>query len=476
MEGRSLALAAVLAAAALVATALVATAGVEGTWSDSFLDTSQVQSYSGVRFVSGTVSLTPKTISREGLSFALSQSVGCPSVVKSASTYFLYYCTGSSVGAATSSDGVAWTDRGTVIPAGFQGTNDSGYAFYEGTLLVGSTIYMWYSGRNSGTGLTAILLATSTDGLNWTGAGTVLGPEPVSGTYQSAYAPSVLWNGTAFLMWYTTYDGSHTWIRWATSTDGSTWTRKGIALAPQAPDATFGPRFPSVVKSGADYVMWYHCSAAVEQVCRARSPAGGAWTPEGPALSPDPNVPGETWIATMPDAMQIAPHQYRVWYAAAGTTGAIYSGTTTDGYASPGYLTSVPIYLPTNETWLWLSVDKVETATASVRVSVLDAGSSSPIPGYVATTGTNVSLTGIDWKSHAVIRLNGSLASTAFDTPMLLAWSVAYGTPPPPPPTPASPLDVLVNPLFVVLIVLVAAGAVFYVVLRRKGRSAPPAQ
>ena len=467
--------AAVLAAVALVGMALLPATEAGSTWTDSFLDVSLVRTSSGVRIGGGDVQLLPQPLTRQGLAFGLGQNLGGPSVVLHGGTYYLFYYYPSggtySIAVATSSDMSNWTDHGIVVPAGFQGTNDSGGALFEVVVVVGSTFHLWYSGI-AGSGLYSILHATSTDGLNWTSAGTTLAPEVVAGIPESTYGPGAIWNGTGFMMWYTTYDGSQTSIRLATSPDGTSWTRRGVVLAPVSPDETYGARFPGVVQGPSDLVMWYNCVGAVQRFCRARSPDGRTWTREGAVLSPDPNLPGESAVIVSPFPFQTAPHQYRVWYAAGGSfPGEVYSALTSDGYASPGSVTSVPILLPANETWLWLQLEKDEPQGATVRISILDGATGTVLPGYASASATNLSLSGIDWRAHSNLELQATLASTSFATPLLLAWSVTYGLPPP---APAGPFSFLASPLFVVLLVLAAAGVLLYVVGRKKDHSPPP--
>lgn len=420
-------------------TALPARATQE-TWTDGFTNGSFVQQATNVTIGGGRVILGPAPISREGLAFGSSAGASSPAIVLVGSIYYLYYSTGGPgstvIGVATSSDGSTWRDRGTVIPTGFQGANDSAYVLYETVVVVGATFHMWYSGQNGATGIYQIEHATSADGLNWTGRGTALSPEIVGGTAESTYAPAVVVNNGIYTMWYTTFNGTDTALWVATSSDGGTWVRRGPVMGPQPGTEANGPRMPTVVLTSSGYRMWYVCSGAQDQICRARSGDGMNWTREGVVLSPNPALPGESGVVALPSALEVNPGFYRIWYAARGSGVAeIYTGLTTGGPASPGRLISVRIPIPKNMTWLWLEIQKVEPSGTAVAVTIVDGSTGLPITGYIALAGSNVSLAGIDPTAVASIRLEADLASTGANSPILERWSVVYGTPVPQPST-----------------------------------------
>ncbi len=461
MEGRLASSCVILLAAAVVVFSFSGSVrAAQGTWTDEFADGSRVQSSDGVTISGGEVRLRPEPLARLGYAFGASVGASSPSIARQGSTYFLYYVTGGygsvSIGAATSPDALNWTDHGLVITPGFQGSADSMNVLYEDVLVIGSEFHMWYSGQSGATGLYSVMHATSPDGLNWTGAGVALSPEIVQGASQSAYAPAVLWTGSGYSMWYTTYNGANTWIRFADSTDGVVWNRQGIVMDPQAPDDSSGPRMPTVVRTTSDFAMWYSCSGATEPICRARSADGKSWVREGPVLQTDPDIPGESSGIAIPSALEAGSGLFRIWYAAEGLgTAGIYSALATDGYESPGYLTSVSIPLQANLTWLWLLVDKVEPAGTSVQVAITDGETGLPIGGYTALSASNVSLEGIDRHIHVSIQLNATLTSDSGANPQLDRWSVVYGTPASNPSTPTG----FQVPLEIVAVLAVGGGA-----------------
>ncbi|MCG8351239.1 MAG: hypothetical protein MI924_25995, partial [Chloroflexales bacterium] len=116
----------------------------------------------------------------------------------------------------------------------------------------GATCYrMWYTGVDSSGGR-RIGYATSPNGVDWTrvvgtaGLGSVLGNGP-SGRFDSngASFPTVVRNGDTFEMWYIGYDGSIFSAGMASSTDGMNWTRlngpltKSSVLRPTGQEGTF---------------------------------------------------------------------------------------------------------------------------------------------------------------------------------------------------------------------------------------------
>ena len=120
------------------------------------------------------------------------------------------------IGFATSPDGVTWTKHpgNPVLDLGPSGTWDDEFTFTPNTLFDGAEYKMWYSG-NYGSGY-----ATSSDGIEWTkyegNPVFDLGP---SGAWDDAEArsPIVLFDGDAYKMWYSGYDGSSYRIGYAIS-------------------------------------------------------------------------------------------------------------------------------------------------------------------------------------------------------------------------------------------------------------------
>jgi predicted GH43/DUF377 family glycosyl hydrolase len=102
-------------------------------------------------------------------------------------------------------------------------------------VIVNDTCRMWYAGGSDEPIVAQIGYATSTDGINWTKYEN--NPVVRVGTADSwdslwVYSPCVIYNESAFTMWYTGAIGDYTdynpWemgVGYATSTDGINWTK-----------------------------------------------------------------------------------------------------------------------------------------------------------------------------------------------------------------------------------------------------------
>lgn len=172
---------------------------------------------------------------------------------------------------------------------------DSGEVFGPRVYYDGSTYHMWYTGTIRLWGY-RIGYAASNDGVSWikSSANPVLLPGP-PGSWDSGFvsSPSVIYNGSVYMMWYVggkqpseyhyyTYSGSQG-FGLATSTDGVAWTKYGNGspvMTTSALDASV--MFdPWVLQIGNQFKMWYTCGSGIEsrlEVCYASSPDGIHWT------------------------------------------------------------------------------------------------------------------------------------------------------------------------------------------------------
>ncbi|HMH22521.1 MAG TPA: AMP-binding protein [Puia sp.] len=174
----------------------------------------------------------------------------------------------------------------------------------------------WYTGWNGqteqlGGGLSKKInfrvgYATSTDGMNWTkfkgsaGAGSVLQPggkgEPDAYGVEDAY---VIKENGIYRMWYTGYDGTTRRILYATSPDGTNWTKNGLVLLSDRkgePERS-GTENPVIIHRQGQYELWYQGRSAAlsnRALERAISPDGISWKKAGEVLL-HPSVPGPHW-------------------------------------------------------------------------------------------------------------------------------------------------------------------------------------
>lgn len=155
-----------------------------------------------------------------------------PAVIYEDSLFKMWYSSSSSIGLATSTDGLVWNryHANPVFQAsGTEGAFDKLYANRADIYKSGSVYYMYYNGFNGQqSGVGKIGLATSSDGINWTRYAN--NPILTVGTGWedfSLYNASVVKVGST---WYMLYEGKglsdYTQIiGLATSTDGYTWTK-----------------------------------------------------------------------------------------------------------------------------------------------------------------------------------------------------------------------------------------------------------
>jgi predicted GH43/DUF377 family glycosyl hydrolase len=187
-----------------------------------------------------------------------------PTVVFKDNLYHMWYAglgpSGYKIGLANSTDGINW-EKCSLNPV-----LDAGPSAWEGAkvetptvLFDGTTFHMWYSGFNGA--VYRIGYANSSNGIKWNKHSTpVLNPDTPWDNIH-VYSPAVLYNEGTFHMWYSGYDGSIWRIGYATSTDGTNWSKSSanpvLDLGP--PGSWDDERIycPEVVNDKGQYHMWY---------------------------------------------------------------------------------------------------------------------------------------------------------------------------------------------------------------------------
>ncbi len=126
-------------------------------------------------------------------------------------------------------------------------------------MKVGGGFRMWYAG-NVGGGVLGIYTASSKDGANWT---VDQAPVVTGGPNGSIYGPSVLYNGTAYLMYFTGNNGTtphDRYIGLALSADGVRWHvypgNPVLVAGPGVYDSGWVKNANAIYRNGA-YEMWY---------------------------------------------------------------------------------------------------------------------------------------------------------------------------------------------------------------------------
>jgi hypothetical protein len=171
----------------------------------------------------------------------------------------------TNIGYATSPDGITWTRYGEE-PVLRYGTGWESHGVSAPSVLheEGNGIWkMWYAGRDF-RGNYSIGYATSTDGTTWTkyANNPVLSPSPggTAADDASIVSPHVVYRSGVYHMWYAGR-GSSNQIFYATSSDGVNWAKH-----PNNPVLRLGGDFawdngeiaaPAVLWTGARFEMWY---------------------------------------------------------------------------------------------------------------------------------------------------------------------------------------------------------------------------
>lgn len=157
------------------------------------------------------------SIDRTNTQIGASFNMRYTSNVKVNGVWYVYYITTdwsapcatdrSAVGLATTTDGVNFTDHGLVLPVGQCGQWDNDYASFPGVTWDGTTFYMVYEG-NGDNHPQWIGAATSTDGINWTKTGVLLySGSQGSWDYGDVGTPAIYKVGTT---WYLFFHGNST--------------------------------------------------------------------------------------------------------------------------------------------------------------------------------------------------------------------------------------------------------------------------
>ncbi len=211
-----------------------------------------------------------------GKAGAFDNWVTCPSVHFDGKLFRMWYSSmyhskdgPRGIGLATSVDGSNWIRMNggqPVFSVGPKGAFDSAQILSAEVRFDGRIYLMWYTGIDGsvnprGFELERIGLATSEDGIHWARAN---GGKPVlelglQGSYddvQVAY-PTVIRDGSHYRMWYSAYAGkyNHT-IAVARSRDGIHWEREneGRPVTGLSPSIAYAP---TVIQIGRKLLMLY---------------------------------------------------------------------------------------------------------------------------------------------------------------------------------------------------------------------------
>jgi predicted GH43/DUF377 family glycosyl hydrolase len=414
-----------------------------GQWTDTFVDETKVQSKDNTEVIAGNARI--QTLASDynwqkqgvvvdigGVADPDGKSVYYPWVIKgSDGLYRMWYSSASLSNAyqimyATSWDGYSWEKHGVVISPGFSGTGSDNYRVSAACVIEeGSQYRMYYTAANSvDTRIT--LMATSPDGMSWTYAGVALNVGGSGETKVSAYA-TVFEDGGSYKAWYSGFQSRYQ-IFYATSPNAVTWTKQGIVLpvgAPGQPDDNQILKNMVAKNSTGTYRMWYGAVGAVWRVLYAESPDGVDWSNRKGIVLYE-GGPGD------PDVQQVGTGSIRLpvnnagwmWYSAWETATKVRAMIATMG--SLGNLTSTTITKSPGYDWEKLFLNKTTIPDETeVLVSVVNAATLQPYPGYSDLSGTVIDLSSVP-KTDDNIRLRADFYGTTADTPLLQDWTVTW--------------------------------------------------
>jgi len=236
-----------------------------------------------------------------------------------ASTYRLWYeAVGSngitSVGYATSTDGLTWTKQGAVMSPGGSTSWERDEVSPNSILYEGGVYKLWYHGGGyfmggSGTryGNGRIGYATSPDGLTWTKyAGNPVLDIGASGAFddEQVAEPRVVKVGTMYRMYYTGRNATakRQSLGMATSADGTAWAKD--SRNPILDSTRWGNYWGGAFfyESGL-WLLWHADETGGSRINFKWSPDGVAWTdgaqnpvllPSGVANAPDGSLVGDS--------------------------------------------------------------------------------------------------------------------------------------------------------------------------------------
>jgi predicted GH43/DUF377 family glycosyl hydrolase len=174
---------------------------------------------------------------------------------------------------------------------------------------------MWFTGADlTQSGSPHRLYETSSeDGVVWA--------EPSAPELDGVYAPTILWDGDAYRMWYADVQEEPWIIRHARSDDGKTWV-----VSPEpciTIDQEWETRrlfYPCVIKADGVFVMWYGAYWTARENTTALGCAvsedGLHWkkNAHNPVFRPDPSRSWESHYTSSQSVLPIGGGQYRIWY------------------------------------------------------------------------------------------------------------------------------------------------------------------
>lgn len=245
--------------------------------------------------------------------------VGDQFVMSNGSNFVMFYSgtynnVTSEIGLATSTDGVNWIKYASpVLAPGPKGSWDSSWVDYPSVIWNGTEYLMYYTASSS------IGVAFSKDMIHWQkyADNPILKPGPGIYDNVSISAHSVMYDLPLYKMWYSgRYSGNYTHsIGYATSTDGVHWTKYSgnpvMTRSTTHDSYVLGPWGASVVKVDSEYFAAFETDGLVSS---ATSSDGIHWTASvGPLLLYSNQTSSFDFVIQTPSILLVNSSLY-LWY------------------------------------------------------------------------------------------------------------------------------------------------------------------
>jgi PKD repeat protein len=432
-------------------------------WYDSFENLTRTDSKNNVIYSNGSASLIGFSL-QDGTAWTkkgMVMDVGSPgqnddkivhkgTVLKDDGIYKLWYSGHRNntvyrrILYAESLDGITWNKMGVVVNVGPVGSPDerrtcSPAVIKDYEAPPSQRYKMWYSGLQPGVGFKT-LYATSPDGIVWTKWGVVMDRGPGSYDLNQVRPSTVIKaeDGT-YRMWYYGWGVNRWSVCYATSSDGINWNKYAgnpvLNLGPAGDLDDFMVLRPWVLIDGKGiYHMWYQGNnQRTNRIFYATSNDGLNWVKQGLAIDLGPLGSLDDNHTAGPMVINDDDGLVKMWYCGYDHFFfRLFYATLPLINETKGDITSETISVPFNKAWSILYVNKTESANTYINVTIINATSGQPIPGFIDLNSDSIDLTVLDWKIYPQIRLVANFTGYGAQTPSLHYWGINWETLPQP--------------------------------------------
>ena len=244
-------------------------------------------------------------------------------------------------------NGITWSNHRLVVPLNASGTGwDVTSAENPNVIKDGNLYRMWYTGFVSPNW--ALLYCESLDGINWFNHQIAMTPG-ASGTGFDTLGVgfvTVMKEASVYRIWISMRDASIWRIVYAESSDGYTWSnyQQALTILSQGTFDSLHVFYPSVIKDGSVYKMWYTGHNGNQRIIYCDSVDGINW--QNFTLSVDIAASGlgfDNIHSTLPCVIR-DNSSYKMWYSGGfGAGGRIIYCESQDGISWSNFQLSIDI-------------------------------------------------------------------------------------------------------------------------------------